>query len=93
MISEPDFDESASFDCIGEVGRIPLPGGGNIWVLADEKDYRPWQPSFDQLCNHVRAQIEDTPAMQWPHPETWAWGTSDEDGHAIFFDLGDLRQV
>jgi hypothetical protein len=35
----PDCEEGISFDGTGEVGRIFLPGGGGVYIVADEVDY------------------------------------------------------
>lgn len=91
--ADPDFDEYAAFDCIGEVGRIPLSGGGGVLVLADEKHYGPWESSLQTLRENMRATLTESRQANVEHLETLAWGTSDNDGHPIFYDLGDVRSA
>jgi hypothetical protein len=69
--SAPDFDDLVSSDCIGEVGRIPLPDGGGVWVLADEKEFTGWEASLDDLRREVRGRVESQ-LVQVEHPATLA---------------------
>jgi len=80
------------------VGRIELPGGGYIWVIAGEylvADRRAMQ--LDGLRRQVREmwieRMGSDHFNQQPNPTGAAWGFSKDDGRPIVIDLGDIRST
>ena len=80
------------------VGRIELPGGGCIWVIAAEylvADRREMQVAG------LRRQARDMwiermgpdHFSQQPNPTSAAWGYSNDNGRPVVIDLGDLRSA
>jgi hypothetical protein len=81
-----------------EVGRIQLPSGGCVWVLATEfaaVDGRA-AAEIEGLRNHLRNQYINEMGLdafrEYQSPVGTAWGSSDDNGRPVMIDLGDLRE-
>jgi hypothetical protein len=90
FLGEQERDDSFTVICAGEVGRIDLPGGCVVWVLADEVNSSHQESQFQELRRIAR---ESDAYGSISFPTVGAWGTENETGRPIIYDLGDLTSI
>ncbi len=90
LLGEPSR-RKLMINCVGEVGRMTLTGGVEVWVVATEVPVK---------AEHERrlAELRSLPHSFESVPDDaevrgWAWGWSDEDGAPFLVDLGNTART
>lgn len=73
----------------GEVGRMQLPDGLGVWIVANDVPSDAAHEAFlDEIRDEVRGRATEVIGGM-PFPTAMAWGTDDADGVPTLYDLGD----
>jgi hypothetical protein len=95
LIREVDAEGLTLNDVVGEVGRIDLPSGGGVWVIANEgpmnSEALTW---ITRLRRSARTRYVDERGpeaiRQLERPTGAGWGYAHDVGRPVIIDLGDL---
>jgi hypothetical protein len=86
FLGEQIRDDSFTVTCVGQVGRMQLPGDCVVWVLADEIDSTHSEAHIQQL--RLTALRNSRQRLHMSSPTAAAWAIEKETGRAIIYDLG-----
>jgi len=90
FLGEEPYDRGFTCLCVGQVGRIALPGDCVVWVIADEIDSSGSEARLAQMRVESRRVVRPEESS---FQRTMAWAIDDETGQPVIYDLGDGTKV